>query len=583
MKITDNKIPITLGITGHRDPRPEDWDILSSSVRKIFHFLQQHYSHTPLQLLSPLADGADRLVAQVALEEKIQLIVPLPMPQDLFEKDFDAASKEEFQVLLEQAAQIFTLPLVAGNSESNIVDYGYNRTQQYALGGAYIARHSHILIALWDGVDLGKTAGTAEIVKFKRTGNMKELAADYQPPTSPFDTADMGNTCQIVTARISNQQAAYSVGDIRILLPDQQDSDNLEALLSNELAITELFNCEVENYVSHPKIQKISQSSQKYLLPPRLWQNLSSLIPGFQNILGVYGSANSLAQHFHARVKHLMLTVLIMTFAMVGSYGWYANIDHYRSWTLGIYAILFIGALSIMWLVKLKHYHYKALDYRALTEGLRVQIFWHLSGLTHSVPDYYLRKQRQELAWIRSSIRALNVYDWVYNHKTLDVVRNHWVLSQKCWFKKTAEKRKHIARNLHWTIQGLFGLGIFCMVSMWIDHVFGVWLWDYSILQTHPDWHNIFILVIALLPTTGALLHHYVETMAFEEEAKQYSRMANLFEKADEVLNKLQSISQNDETNNLQQKVFFELGKEALEENGDWVLLHRQSPFKISI
>ncbi len=109
-----------------------------------------------------------------------------------------------------------------------------------------------------------------------------------------------------------------------------------------------------------------------------------------------------------------------------------------------------------------------------------------------------------------------------------------------------------------------------------------MWLGYNSIPQT---WHNLLILLIALFPAAGALLHHYVETMAFAEEAKQYRRMAYLFERADEQLKQLQSQPQSGETDihRQEQKVLFELGKEALEENGDWVLLHRKPPLKVYI
>jgi len=109
-----------------------------------------------------------------------------------------------------------------------------------------------------------------------------------------------------------------------------------------------------------------------------------------------------------------------------------------------------------------------------------------------------------------------------------------------------------------------------------------MWLWNYSILQTHPVWHNLLILLIALFPAAGALLHHYLETMAFAEEAKQYKRMAHLFKRADQ---QLQSQPQSAETDQLspEQQLLFELGKEALAENGDWVLLHRKPPLRVPI
>ena len=54
----------------------------------------------------------------------------------------------------------------------------------------------------------------------------------------------------------------------------------------------------------------------------------------------------------------------------------------------------------------------KGQDYRALAEGLRVQMFWCLAGLGQSVPANYLQRQRSELDWVRAAIReAAAPYD----------------------------------------------------------------------------------------------------------------------------------------------------------------------------
>ncbi len=565
-----NTIPLTFGITGHRDPREEDLELLRSKVRKVFKLLQQRCPNTPLQILSPLADGADRLVAKVALEEKIQLIVPLPMPKSIYEQDFDVQSQQEFNQLLKQANQVFTLPLAEGNTETNIVEQNDNRTQQYALVGAFIARHSHILLALWDGISLDKMAGTAQVVQFKLTGYMQGLPKEYRPPKGVLDIADMGPVCQIVTAR--SNKAEYTVGDIKILLPNHKDSSDLESLLVPALTTLDQFNLDVKRHTDN------SQTSQKHLLPPKLREALPDLAPGFQNLLGVYGSANELAKYFQTLVKRFSFSVLAMTFLMVVFYGWYSSIDHERSLALGIYAFLFICSSLTVGFVGWRRYHTKVLDYRTLAEGLRVQIFWHLSGLNHSVSDYYLRNQRQELGWIRDGIRALNFYDWLEYQQTLDVVHNRWIMYEKDWFAKIAKHKGRITNYLNKITTGLFILGVVLMVTMWIDHVFGEWLWSYSILETNPFWHNLLILLIALFPATGALLSHYVEKMAFVEEVKQYRRMANLFAIAHEKLKTVSS--QSDYTS---EQVLFEVGAEVLKEDGEWVLMHRKSPLQVSI
>jgi hypothetical protein len=218
--MNNNPSPITLGISGHRDLREQDREILRQSVRKIFQFLRQHYPNQPLELLSPLAEGADTLAAQVALEENLRLIAPLPLPQHLYEMDFGTpAVQQTFTELLKQA-QVIELPLL--DTEENLSTYGKARDQQYVQVGAYVARHSLILIALWDGLPLDKAGGTSQVVKFKLTGNMKDL--DYQ-------NAEIGPVCQIVTPRKSGE-ALKNVGEIRILLPHDDEIKTLDDLLS---------------------------------------------------------------------------------------------------------------------------------------------------------------------------------------------------------------------------------------------------------------------------------------------------------------------------------------------------------------
>jgi hypothetical protein len=260
---------------------------------------------------------------------------------------------------------------------------------------------------------------------------------------------------------------------------------------------------------------------------------------------------------------------------MVGCYGWYTSIATDLPALIG-YFILFLGGWGIVWVNQWRAYHSKNLDYRALAEGLRVQIFWHLSGLTDSVADHYLRKQRGELTWIRQAIRAINIYDWVENQENIEVVYWHWIRNQAPWFSESAKKNQDNAKNKSGWIKTLFLSGLILIIVLLVGHVT-------TVIPPTSLLHNVLILLIAFLPATGALLHHYVEKMAFEEQAKQYERMAALFAKADEEVKKLLNAPvQNEATQQKAEEVLFELGKEALEENGDWVLLHRKRQLELA-
>ncbi|MGC9187651.1 MAG: hypothetical protein ACP5GN_08225 [Fervidicoccaceae archaeon] len=81
MKKNDNDqnrryIHLVIGITGHRDIVNEDRELLKDKIREIFKELRSRYANTPLLLITSLAEGADRIGAEVALEMGFEYIVP---------------------------------------------------------------------------------------------------------------------------------------------------------------------------------------------------------------------------------------------------------------------------------------------------------------------------------------------------------------------------------------------------------------------------------------------------------------------------------------------------------------------------
>ena len=122
-------------------------------------------------MLTPLAEGADRLAALAALECGISYICPLPMPVDEYRNDFTTPeSLQEFDMLLQKSGTWFEIPLPEGTHREDLQKDKSKREEQYYQIGFYVARYSQLLIALWDGVEQVKRGGTAHIVNLKRTG-----------------------------------------------------------------------------------------------------------------------------------------------------------------------------------------------------------------------------------------------------------------------------------------------------------------------------------------------------------------------------------------------------------------------------
>lgn len=95
------KVPLVIGVTGHRDILEKDYLELEKKIKIIFNSLLNKYPSTPLILLSPLADGADRLVANVVLKEfksYIDIKVILPFDEETYINTFGVegiSTKEE--------------------------------------------------------------------------------------------------------------------------------------------------------------------------------------------------------------------------------------------------------------------------------------------------------------------------------------------------------------------------------------------------------------------------------------------------------------------------------------------------------
>ena len=165
------------GISGHRDLVPADLPDLRTQLRGIFNRAISKRPNARFELLTPLAEGADRIAAHEALALGIRLVVPMPMPQAEYERDFvSAESLSEFRQLLRAADSHFELTEAPPSSE------GDARAQRYAAVGDYIARESDVLIFLWDGNDNQKVGGTAWVRKRREhwTRHAEGQARDFE-------------------------------------------------------------------------------------------------------------------------------------------------------------------------------------------------------------------------------------------------------------------------------------------------------------------------------------------------------------------------------------------------------------------
>lgn len=613
-------VPLIVGVTGHRDLRDQDRHRLEELVKGFFDDLKTRYLWTPLVLLSPLAEGADRLVVRVALACGVRVIAPLPMRRELYEKDFQppnslepSGTLEQFATLLEQVDSWFELPTLSEYTEQDIQDYGRPRDRQYEQVGAYIALHSQILLALWDGEESNKVGGTAQIVRFKRRG----VPDAYASERSQLYRAEVGPVHHCVTPRRSYPDPRQALtcqwlyppvetGDAEADSAKAQKVERARDTYDRILLRINLFNRDAATGASHGQIA----TSKRYVFP----HEDDRVLPlDFHPLVTCYATADALAIRFRDLTNRTLLGLFILAFLAALAFGIYAHLEQHPLAALFLYqGVLLAAILCYLWAAPLAapfrrlerlwalrgDYQNKYQDYRALAEGLRVQIFWCLAGLNASVADHYILKQKSELDWIRQALRGVSLISDAQRlafkaqratvpMRWLDLVLQNWVKDQWKYYKQAAERNRTALRRQRLVGNIAFWVGVFLALTLAVglivsptavaELIDGLW-WRLRI-------QDLLILAMAIFPIVAALFHSLVHQRALAEHAKQYGRMGMVFENASSRLTQIvgpEGLSDYPDPAQLKwaQDLILELGKEALTENGDWVLTHRERPLR---
>ena len=639
------RLPIVIGVTGHRDLRESDRPAIEALVRRVFSDVRAQHPHTPLVLLSPLAEGADRLVARIALEHEATLIVPMPLPQDLYEQDFTTPeSLAEFRVLLAKAEH-FAMPLASGSTRREVEDQGVDRDLQYALVGAYVARHCQLLIALWDGEMSALPGGTAQVVKYKLSGRpgvgadlgvrLEDVPEPYSLTVNWLDLPETGIVYHILTPR-SHDRDTGRIPVLRTLLPEGNEAPaQAELYLERARDVgrhIDAFNREAAACAA--KDPGSVAQAEGYLLPDA---DAGALHPALREMRTVYALADSLAGSYQKQTKHSLILLCCLAFAAALSFTLYAGSvgRGYAVVSLAVYLSIIALAIAAYLRAKQHEIQPKYLDYRALAEGLRVQFFWRLAGLGHSAADYYLRKQKGTIDWIRHGIRfwSVRARPDVTGTGNLRLVSRYWLQGESRYFERARRVNHRADTAFHsvghgvlllsfiqgWVLTAYHPTPIFVIpllltagaLAWWgaqerearirafrQAHISGRWtgltvfaglvvlvllliFWRVLTRSLHPTPTWVFV-TMGLAGLVSGVLHLYADKMAFAQHAKEYERLHVVFTLAQQ---RFADLANAEEPSAAQRRrareLLLDLGKEALAENGDWTLLHRERPLEV--
>ncbi|HTY93958.1 MAG TPA: hypothetical protein VMC02_08720 [Steroidobacteraceae bacterium] len=548
--IADGRLPIVVGVSGHRHLREADLPGYRTRITGFFDQLQQRYPSTPLRVISALAEGADRLVSTIALERGYELIVPLPLEPHDYERDFPDSVGEFREILQRTPPQcVFIWPGRAAGGDAPGLDPVAARNHQYREVGAFVAQQSHILLAIWDGVPDDASAGTSGVVALKlgRTSDMNArigLEPDDSGPVFHVHATRAGDTSD------ASQEVSW-------LFPRDNDADLFHTVCS--------------------RIERFNAEQARERIRPQVPQVIASLLPGSESAAGAdpelgtaFAYADRLAAHYQQITHGVLRLTLLVAAAMAVIFEVYAELVPRRGVPLAYLLCFALLTLILVWHRRLDAQG-RYLDYRALAEGLRVQFYWRLAGLTDNASASYLRKQLDELRWIREALRATGAVPPPRDAKA-DLALKCWVHGQADYYASHARVHERRTQRMERWSEASLSIGLVAALSL-------VVLW--RLLERYSTWEHWVVLLMGIAPVGAALWEAYAERIGSRTQSNQYARFAAIFQRAERLVNRLEEQPPSPSRRENEWAVLRELGREALIENADWVLLLRDRPIAL--
>jgi hypothetical protein len=570
-------LPLTVAVTGHRDVAHPDEAI--SSAGAFFRTLAKDYPHTPLRLLSGLAEGADRLAVKAFMQVKHdlvqssptaklwQLVAVLPMDQAAYRQDFPD-SIDEFDDILSAASATIVLP---SPSAEDLATSQHLRDQCYEALGRHLVRHSNILFALWDGIRLDARGGTSHVVRMKLDG----IQGDGQRHVSSFH--DCGPVWHVPVIRARNHHAKWEYygrwlypAALTITRTAVEDSFRQIDILNQSLA------AEVSASASMAATQWLSPTADAS-------SDLRSSLSMFdRDAITLQGAVDTLAML--REEKRRKLTTAIYALALGVAFFLWSALDGVSQVAMAAgYALCFALAAAIYRRLKTPGLSEAPLHYRFLAEALRVQLYWSLAhaaspgqegntsprGSLFEVPRVLgglLSQQALEIGWLREALRPCALDPAGCDTVAPPVRRahvNHWVLDQFAYFRRREARYIKLGSRLKLISVSCVSLGIAAAAATISIDLFG---------QNLPVLRHCLSIAAAVLPAAAILVQSYGERLAVEEQSKSSLRMQWVFEPARTFL------SQHPSTADLPLVMVRALGEEALTECANWLVLRKSKP-----
>ncbi len=523
--IRHGKIPLVIGTAGHSEIRDEDREALRKSVRQELKKLREQCPHTSVVMLSALEPGSDLLCADMAEETGISLWAVLPEDRALYEKRFSPEERALLLHHLARAEKVYTA--AAAETPQDQAD----SRDRYRQTGIHIAEHCHILLALWNGTENTADCGAAATVGFALHGS-------WQPARGTASrSAENAAVIHVLTPR-REDGTAENAGEIRVL-------GNLEAMEAI-LKKTEEFNTLAEGTEEGEPLLSGESGTDR----------------GLREMEALYHTADRLSMRFAREYRRILGGLAVTGTLLTLAFLLYDESNMIPM--ILVCGAALITAYMLSGKAERSACHRRYIEFRALAETVRVQIFLRYAGSRIETQRLMTWTQQRETAWILCAVCAANAEASPEKKRE---IRGCWAEEQQRYHQKAGKRNgRKKERN-----DKLVRVILLCTVAVYTATLLMELLCGGLIFRPAAELKNIDLMRTVMKILLGTLsagtlfLTSYYGKLNVERQTSDHEKMEAFFRIMSERL------AEQGQTESLLET----LAREELAENGSWCSYRR--------
>jgi hypothetical protein len=567
--------PFIVGVSGHRDLNPADLPRLRDAVTGFLRMLKAHLPDTDLRIIIGMAEGADLLVAQAAVDFGLEVDAVLPMPLEHYAADFSPETLHVLRGLLQHPkVQCVHLELTDAAMRASRVTTGAERDHLYFNLTETLIRRSSLLLALWDGSGSALPGGTADtVLRYLGIRTDENAASETIDFVAAGDDAesDLRSAYWIPAARLgSDQPLAFNepcflsgIGDNML-----QMNGSEPAGLKHGLRLLNRYNRDFKQLSAQGSLG--NSESLIASLPAELDPEDR---PVLEQISLQYAKADALAMFYQRHSDRLFGLFGAMAFLMGLAYLVYEKLFE-SPMIIFVYLVILLTSFGLYYRLQNKEWFAKHLVCRVIAETMRALFYSRLAGTDDMINAEAVLSlsgidRFHGFSWISTVLRGVGAFDAHTEMKRASntarsrFVDQAWIGAQHRYFTAKVAKLEKQTRR----IRNLKKVVVAVIISVIITIVLFHHTVDEVAIGTGIPLKNLLTFVMGTLVVLLGVFELHQSKMATRELLWQYRNQLSHFSRTEAHLARVTAIDR-------RMQMLAELGRESLMENYLWTI-HR--------